>query len=346
MKSIFAATTAATLISGVAMADTTLFYGEPGPNRGSRAQATQAFADKINEVSGGELTIQVDWGGALFSAKSARDAISQGASDMGTIIGVYTPAEMVGYTIADLPIDNSDPWVGMRALHDVMRGSTEIQEHLASQNLVYVGTYTSTAVQLACTGDAIETLEDIKGRNVRGVGAFGKAFGDLGANLVSMSVYEAYQGLETGLIDCTQTYAYVIPALKLQEVIENYTTVDWGQIGSVGIFMNKGSYDRLSEQEQAWIMEAGDELPDVFGEIITGAEERVEALLTEQGVDMFALPEGDRAALIEAGAPYVAEWVERANGAGLPGDALLASFQEGLAKYRAERDSAGYPWAK
>ncbi len=34
---------------------------------------------------------------------------------------------------------------------------------------------------MLCKGDAVRTLDDIKDKKVRGVGTFGKTFGDLGA---------------------------------------------------------------------------------------------------------------------------------------------------------------------
>ena len=54
-------------LAAPAMSQTTLIYGEPGPNRGARAEATQWFADQVAEQSGGDLTLDITWGGALFS---------------------------------------------------------------------------------------------------------------------------------------------------------------------------------------------------------------------------------------------------------------------------------------
>ena len=60
--------------SSAAMA-MTLIYGEAGPNRGVRAEATQWFVDQVAERTNGELTIDVNWGGALFSEKVAVQSI-------------------------------------------------------------------------------------------------------------------------------------------------------------------------------------------------------------------------------------------------------------------------------
>ncbi len=94
----------------------------------------------------------MNWGGALFSEKAAVQSIRDGVADMGSVIGVYFPQDMVAYGLADLPIPNADAWVGMKAVDQIMRTNPQIKENLAKQNLVYVGTYTTSAVQVGCKG--------------------------------------------------------------------------------------------------------------------------------------------------------------------------------------------------
>ena len=48
-------------------------------------------------------------------------------ADAGTIIVVYFPQELAGYGIADLPIENPEPWVGMMATDGLMRTNEQIQ---------------------------------------------------------------------------------------------------------------------------------------------------------------------------------------------------------------------------
>ena len=141
-----AATIACMATANMAAAETTLILGEAGPNRGARAVALQSFVDDVSARTNGEVKIDVQWGGALFKANAAAQSIADGVADLGTVIGVYFPQEMVGYGIADLPVLNSDAWVGMRATDELMRRSSAIKANLANQNLVYLGTFTTSAV--------------------------------------------------------------------------------------------------------------------------------------------------------------------------------------------------------
>ncbi|CUH40504.1 Extracytoplasmic solute receptor protein YiaO [Jannaschia seosinensis] len=345
-KFLTSAAVALALTAGAAAAQTTLYFGEAGPNRGARADAINFFTGQVEELSGGDLSFDTQWGGALFKAGAARSALADGVADAGTIIAVYFPQEMAAYGIADLPINNPDPWVGMKATDDLMRSNAQIQQDLANQNLVYIGTFTTSAVHIGCVGATINSVDDIAGLKVRGVGAYGQAFADQGANLVSMSIYDAYQGLDSGLIDCSQGYSYVVPALQWQEVIDSYTLLDWGQVGALGVFMNKDIFDSLTQEQQDVLMEAGRRIPDELGRILATENEAAVQMMRDKGIEVVELPEAERAKLVEAGSTYVESWKDTVSGMGMDGEAMLTEYRGLIDEYTQERDAQGYPWER
>lgn len=348
MKPLLASTATALCLAAatIASAETTLILGEAGPNRGARAAALQSFADDVTARTNGEVNIDIQWGGALFKANAAAQSIADGVADLGTVIAVYFPQEMLSYSFADLPMRNEDAWVGMRATDELMRTSDAIAASLADQNLVYIGTFTTSAVNIACKDVAIRTVEDISGLKVRGVGAYGDTFRDFGANMVAMPIYDAYQGLDTGLLDCSQGYSYAVTALKQQEVMTSYTLLNWGQVGALGIFMNKDAYDALDAETQSAMADAGVAMADKLGELITAANDAAVQTMHEAGIEVIDLPAEERDKLVQQGQQYVDEWVERANAAGLDGTSLLEQYRTLLEKYAEERDRQGYPWTR
>lgn len=348
MKSIKAAALVAvtTLFGGATAAETILIHGEAGPNRGARAAAIQWFADQVAERSAGDMRIDIQWGGALFKANAALQSIHDGVADMSTIISVYYPQEFASYGIADLPLDNPDAWVGMRATDELFRTNASIKSVLDDKNLVYIGTFTTSQVNIGCKGAAIRSVADIDGLKVRGVGAYGKVFGDVGANMVRMSIYDAYQGLDSGLLDCSQGYSYAVSALKQDEVMTSYTILDWGQVGGVGTFMNKDAFDALTAAQQALLLEAGSDMVDYFGQTLIAANIKAVESMKAGGIEVIKLPAEDRSKLIERGAAYVDAWIETANATGLDGEAMLDEYRALLAKYAEVRDTQGYPWAE
>ncbi|MEM8795986.1 MAG: C4-dicarboxylate TRAP transporter substrate-binding protein [Pseudomonadota bacterium] len=345
MKTLLSSLAGLCLIASTAMAETVLIHGEAGPNRGARAAALQWFADEVNKRSEGDIKINIEWGGSLFKANAAMQSIGNGVSDLGSVIAVYYPKELAGYGIADLPLDNPDAWVGMRATDELMRTNAAIQASFAEQNLVYIGTFTTSAVHIGCKDAAIRSVEDIKGLKVRGVGAYGKTFKDFGANLVPMSIYKAYQGLDSGLLDCSQGYSYAVTALKQQEVISSYTLLNWGQVGGVGIFMNKDMFGSLSKAQQDLILATGKDMADEFGRLITTANAKAVEAMKAAGIEVIELSGDERSKLVDKGAGYIGDWVNQANQLGIDGKTVLDEYRALIEKYSKQRDEKGYPWA-
>lgn len=344
---------AAALTLGLAVtaqAETTIFYGHSGPARGTVPAALKWFDGRISELSGGDLKLEVQWGGALFKAPASVQAIGDGVADAGSIISAYFQKEMAAYSLADLPLGGPDPWVGLRATDHLMRSVPEITDHLAQQNLVYIGTFTASDVNVACKGGEINSISDIAGKKVRGAGVYGKVFGELGATMVNLNIYEAYQGLDTGLIDCTQGYDYVVSALKWHEVIDSYTVLNWGQIGGYGMFMNKYSYDALTDAQKEVLTQAGTELADKFAQIVMGANGKalkaMEAGEFERPIKVINVTDEDSAALNAATEPFLATWKETANSVGLDADHLIEVYTSAVADYTAELAEQGYPWTR
>lgn len=338
-KIIGAALTAAALtVAPLASQAQTLVFGEAGPNRGPRAGSMAWLNEQIREKT--DLEVQEQWAGALFGAPGALDGIANGVADFGTVVAAYFPTEMTGYSVADLPLGYTDPWVLIQAADQLMRTNKDIKRQLEDLNLVYIGPQTTTALDVGCKGKRIEKLADLEGVSMRVVGVYGRAVGDLyGATPVNESIYNAYQSLDTGLYDCTMGYAYITKSLRWTEQFTSYTKMSWGQIGGVGVFMNLDTWESLSEEDQATISTLGSEMGRWFSDVIQADTEAAYAEMEAAGIEILSLSEEERAQLITDSAPYVQEWVERANKSGLDGEAILAEFKALLEKFEAERQA-------
>jgi TRAP-type C4-dicarboxylate transport system substrate-binding protein len=344
-----AALTAMTLTALPVEAETVLNYGEPGPNRGARAGATRWFAQEVERRSGGDLKINIMWGGALFKANASRQSIAAGVVDLGTIIPDYFLKEMVSFSLTNLPFENLDPWVGLKANYEHMQ-SPEVKHSLAKQNLVFVSSYMLSNVIMLCEGDAVRTLEDIRGKKIRGVGSFGKIFGDLGANLVGMSIYKAYQGLDNGLLDCSQGYMNASLALKHHEVTDSLTKLNWGIYTGLGIFINKDALTRLSPSQKKVLNEVGADFINYLGQNVMQSDAKAEQRFT-QGIDgrqleIISLSAADSAALYSASQSHINKWENEAQKSGFDGKSMVEHYKASLIKYAQERDVKGYPWTR
>lgn len=335
-----------------ASAETTLRYAEGGPNRGTRADAITYFAEQVEELSDGELKVEIHWGGALLKFGAAQSGISVGTADLGSVLAVYAPKQLQAMSIGDLPVgESSDAWVGMRAMYDLMTTNKELQASLAEQNLVYLSNFHTTGIQVECVkGVSVKNLADVQGVKMRASGVYAKIFADAGANIVNMTYGKVYQAFDSGLIECDAGYFYTNRAYKLFEVIDNITKTDFGQVAGFGIVFNQDMWNDLTPDEQKVMRAAGTNMIDYFAELqIDGVDEMVVSLqdgslgstITVTDVTPVA-----KAELVAAAQPYVDGWVAEFTAAGFDGQQVWDQYISLLEKYAQERDAGGYPWTR
>jgi len=345
-----------TAIAGISVAFTTtdalaktLRYAEFGPNRGTRAAALNWLADEIKKRSGGSLEIEFHWGKSLLGTKAVLKGVGDGVADMGSVIGFFTPKKLRGYNIGDLPVNNADAWVGLRALYDLSSSHPALNKEFDKNRLTYVTNYTTGPIQLICT-KGVSSLSDLKGVKLRGSGPYGKTLADLGAKVQRMSQTKVYQALDSGLIECNQNYYYSMKAYKQYEVANHVLELDWGQNMSFGIFMNKNSFAGLSDSEKKAVKSAGSDFIDHFAKMmIEGKDKDKAAMVTGIGgksIKVGKLSAGERATLISSGGKYVQKWVSEASSDGLDGAGILSAYQNHIKKYTGELKSKGYPWSR
>ncbi|MDC0662974.1 C4-dicarboxylate TRAP transporter substrate-binding protein [Marinobacter sp. SS21] len=337
--------------AGHAVAGLTLRYAEGTPNRGTRADAVQHFAELVEQKSGGELKLDIHWGGALLKYSAIMDGVASGTADMGAVLAAYQPQELKGLSIGDLPLAHSDPWVGLHAMYDLMTGNEQIRASMAAQDLVYLGNFTTTGVQFECTaGNEIRSVADIAGKRIRASVTYAKVLDDLGANLVNMTYGDIYQALDTGLADCNSGYFYAMRAFKTPEVTASVTQVDWGQIMGFAMVMNRYMWEDLSNEQQRVLLDSAEEMIDQYARRLIEESEGVRAALPtgELGnkVEIIRMAPEERQRLIDASGQYIQQWIREMDAAGFDGQGIWNEYTELLAKYEQEREARGYPWQR
>jgi len=330
-------------------AEVVLRYAEAGPNRGTRAAAVQFFADEVGRLSDGDIKIDVHWGGALLKWSGVMDGISAGSADLGSVLSSYEPQELKALGIGDIPLEYADPWVGMRAMYDLMTSEPQLQKSLADQSLVYLSNFSTTGVQFECTaGNAIHSVEDIKGKRIRATGTYTNALAELGADTVSMTFGEVYQALDTGLVDCLASYFYTMKAYKTYEVVESVTRVDWGQLLGFAIVMNEFAWSDLDDREQAILMQAGSNMIDHFARLTIEDAEEVAKTLDNGGfgkvVPVTDMAPEERQKILDATLKFRDSWIGDADRRGIDGERIWARYIELLRQYQADLEKNGYPW--
>lgn len=334
---------------GQAAAEMSFRYAEATPNRGSRAEALQFFADQLKERSGGDMALDIHWGGALLKYSAILGGVSSGTADMGTVLAAYAPQKMRALSVGDIPVPEADPWVGMRAMYELMTTNQQLQQAFSENDVVYITNYTTTPMQFECTeGVRLESLEDFKGERVRASAIYAKILDEVGANLVNFTYSEVYQALDTGLVNCSGGYLYAMKAFKTPEVTSSVALMNWGQISGFAMVMNKWAWDDLSADQQKMVRQVGSDMIDFYAQdVINESQEVIEKLPTGalgNKVEVIRWSDEERAKLFEQSDKHIRAWVEDMNKAGLDGQAIWDEYQGLLDKYQSRLNEQGYPW--
>lgn len=321
-----------------ANAATTLRYAEFGPNRGWRQAIHKWMLAEIEKRSEGQLKLRTSFGGSLIKARAVLRGVGAGLADLGTIVGVYTPKQLVNYRVGDIPTGNDDPWVGLMAMYDVATKNPTVKAEFDRQNVVYLGNFTSSTILLSCK-KPITKLSDLKGMKVRANPPHSEVFKKFGAVIVSMPFPEIYQALDKGIIECAQTYWVAIYAYKHTEVAKHITALRWSQNMGFGMIMNKNKFNKLSPAHQKLLRDLGRDMTSVAARItIAGTAKLKQAVTKDKSVKVHFLDGESQKALDKA----TAEASKLFKG----DPSVLKDYMAAVKKYEAIRKSKGYPWAK
>ncbi|SEP93036.1 C4-dicarboxylate TRAP transporter substrate-binding protein [Thalassovita taeanensis] len=332
---VAAAVSAAAFVTP-AIAQTAMLYADHGPNRGTRAASTQWFLSEVEARTEGRIVVDQQWAGALLGAKAMLEGIGSDVASLGTLMGSLYPGEFTGWRVGDLPIVNPNEIAGAMAMHEMMVNNESLIAEFDRQNLKYLGSYSVGPAQMICNSGPITTLEDFDGLKVRYAGEYGNILSQFGAIPVSLSVSKAYQALDTGLIDCSQAYGYLILAYKLYEVTNQYVIFDEGTLQTNAMVMNKDAFEALDAADQKILIDVGTEMTK-NNAMDTRKANKAAITKLQEGVDGHSvnvsyLSDEAKVKLHAASKASVDAWIEEANANGYDGQALLDEFQMRLAK--------------
>lgn len=325
----------------------TLRFAEFGPNRGVRAEGLNWLAEQMSERSDGAMQLDIIWGGALVGAAATAQAISDGVADMGSVVPVYAPGQLVVYETVDT-LQFPDEWAGMMATYELMTTHPDALAEAEDFNVVYFGNYTTGPTQLLTRDRAVRTTDDLEGLTIRATGPFVPAMEAFGAATVSVAQPGVYEALSSGVVDGSTTYYYVVEGYSQYEVANYMTMLDMGQTLGFGIFMNRDVYMSMSEDNRALIGELGRDFTEHMAMLMhasrTDTRDRLAAGIDGNVVEMVEPDADARAALIEVAEAHGARWAERATEKGLDAGAIQGRFRELVDQHLAIVESDGYPW--
>ena len=329
------------MLPGLAAAQTTLRYADYSANRGMRAEAVMEFLAEVEKRSEGRIKIEQHWAQALLPAAEILDGVINGVASMGTISAVYTPDDVFAYSVGDLPITTPHEVAGSMAMYELATTHPALVSEFEDLGVVYLMNFSVGPIQMVCKGEAPATIEGFKGKKIRATGDYGDIYGSFGAVNVPLKLPEAYSGLDTGLIDCSQAYGYVVESYKLQEVADSFVVIDGATIQSNAMVISRREFDALTPEDQKMLVELGKEYTRKGAEAMRDRNLGVIKAFEGDGLNgrklqVVRFTDDDRAKLEAAGKPFIDAYIAKGPQQGVDAAKLVEDYKALLAKHLAE----------
>lgn len=302
------------------------------PKHHHTAVALPAWIAAIDEASGGTLKIKID-PAPIAKPPGQYDVVRDGAADMSYHVVAYTPGPFEILRGAELPFLSPSAEVGSQAAYDWYDRNVGFDAEFKDVKIITMFVHGPGAIH---TKEPVKTLEDLAGVKVR-VGGGGVRMAEaLGATPVALPATKAYEAIQKGVADGAMFPFESIAGFRLGELVNNHLEIPGGLYTTpFAVMMNPAKFDSLSDEHKKVLMEVGG---GVAGAKILGAAwDEADALGRQAAVEqdgVFTMLEGDELAKWKETIAFMdADWIAKADAAGLDGAALLEDLKMTMAKY-------------
>lgn len=293
------------------------------------------LGELLEQKTNGEFTLNISYGG-LSKNRENLDGISIGAFEMAQFCAGYHADKNRVVTVLELPFLGVENLTQEVAVSAAVYAHPAATEEMAQWNAKLLMTSPMPQYNLVGTGEPRTTLSDFEGMRVRATGGLGKAFAAAGSVPTSVTATEAYQALESGLVD---TVAFA------QHAHLSFGTInqaDWWTAnlnpGTVNcpVVVNIDAYESLSDAHRealdGSVQEALDHYVANYGELLA----KWDSVLAEKGVTKVEISADVIDAFrAKAADPIRDTWIADMEAQGLPGQELYDLVMSTLAEAKA-----------
>ena len=293
------------------------------------------LGELLDQKTNGEFTLNISYGG-LSKNRENLDGISIGAFEMAQFCAGYHADKNRVVTVLELPFLGVENLAQEVAVSAAVYAHPAATEEMAQWNAKLLMTSPMPQYNLVGTGEPRTTLSDFEGMRVRATGGLGKAFAAAGSVPTSVTATEAYQAMESGVVD---TVAFA------QHAHLSFGTInqaDWWTAnlnpGTVNcpVVVNIDAYESLSDAHRealdGSVQESLDHYVANYGELLA----KWDSVLAEKGVTKVEISADVIDAFrAKAADPIRDAWIADMEAQGLPGQELYDLVMSTLAEAKA-----------
>lgn len=230
------------------------------------AEAGVAFANALDELTGGELTVRV-FPQSLLSFSETPSGVRDGLADSGLVLTPYFPAEFPSTNLAaeismllelsGAPAETAGLAYGGAISEYLFNHCPECMDEFKEQNQVFIGSGGTSPYFLLCN-KPVRTMDELRGKRLRIGGAqWSRWVESMGASPVSVPQHETYEALSQGVVDCSVHSAPELTIVNLMEVVTDLTVgAPGGVFAGVANTVNADTWGQLTPEERSSVLQA------------------------------------------------------------------------------------------
>ena len=254
-----------------------VLYGPQKP----QALIWYRMAEILEEKLPGQFKFNVVTDGALGGEKETAEGVQLGSihAALSTVANMQTWVPQGA--IFDMPFMFRDIDHIQTALSGPI--GDEFKQLYAEQGFKVFG-FIVYGARHVISKEPIETPADVEGKKMRVLQSplHVELWKSLGANPTPVPITEAYNALETGVVDYMDMTMSGYHALKLYEVVPSFTRT--AHIWALGVmYMSMNYWESLTDEQKAAFEEAAAEAIPYFNRIAAEEQEKSLALAVEKG---------------------------------------------------------------
>lgn len=294
----------------------------------------ERLAELVAEKTNGEFTLNISYGG-LSKNKENLDGISIGAFEMAQFCAGYHRDKNPSITVLELPFLGVETLEEEVAISHAVYAHPAVQADLARWNARLLMTSPMPQYNLVGTGEPRDTLAEMDGMRVRATGGIGKAFAAVGAAPTSVTATEAYNAMESGVVDSVAFAQHAHLAFRTIDLATWWTeNLNPGTV-NCPVVVNTDAYAALTDAEREALDGSVDEAIAHYLANYAALLEKWDGILAEKNVEVVTISEEDLAAFRAAAAdPIREQWITDMSAQGLPAQELYDLVQSTLADMR------------
>jgi TRAP-type C4-dicarboxylate transport system substrate-binding protein len=298
-----------------------------------QSKVPEAWAKEIEELSKGQIKIQLFFGGSLTPAPQIYDGVVKGISDFGLSVLAYSPGRFPVLSAVDNPFGFNNAFVATRAINELNEKFKP--KEVSDVHICYL--FAHGPGILHTVNKPVTKLEQVAGLKIRATGTTGAIARAMGAAAVSMSQGETYDALKKNIADGTLVPIEALEGFKQAEVLK-YTTLTYSSSYSQGFFvaMNLSKWNSLPPDLQKIITDVSKKYENITAKAWGDSDESGRQFALKLGHEFLKLSDDESAKFKAAMKPVFEDYIKQANEKGLDGQAIFKAAQEMVEKYNKE----------